>query len=199
MQLIVRVQGILSRVLLPISYHWRRFYLFLRLHGEQFGWFWHPEKMRRLKKHEWWLFMLLYDLQFQVWHIQLYRQSLNFNFKLFMNKYLLSLLAFFFSFSVCSAIEENDIRWWLKPDGLILDPDYSVIDVFSLVQEFLLKAVLPLVVAGTTLYIAYHLLTAEGDEARMKQAWKSLGYGTMALVMIALSYALVSLLSNISL
>lgn len=56
-----------------------------------------------------------------------------------------------------------------------------------------------MVVVGSALYVAYQLFTAEGDEAKMKKAWKSLVYGAIALIAIALSYALVTILSTIDL
>ncbi len=62
----------------------------------------------------------------------------------------------------------------------------------------LLKVVLPIVVVGASLYIAYELFTAEGDESKMKKAWKSVAYSAVALIAIALSYSLVSIVSRLS-
>lgn len=84
-------------------------------------------------------------------------------------------------------------------NGAILTAENrSLIDILSLVQEILLKVALPIIVVGSALYIAYQLVTAEGDEARMKQAWKSLAFSAIALVIVALSYAMISIFSNIS-
>jgi hypothetical protein len=79
-----------------------------------------------------------------------------------------------------------------------LPPDISLIDLLSIIQKLLLKGILPIIVVWTTLYIAYQLFTADGDETRLKQAWKSLTYGSIALVIIALSYTFVAILSNLS-
>jgi hypothetical protein len=43
----------------------------------------------------------------------------------------------------------------------------------------LLKALLPVVLIGASIYIAYELFTAEGDEAKMKKAWKSVAYSAI--------------------
>lgn len=58
--------------------------------------------------------------------------------------------------------------------------------------------VLPVVVVGASLYIAYELFTAEGDETKLKKAWKSVAYTAIALIAIALSYAIVSIISGLS-
>jgi hypothetical protein len=42
-----------------------------------------------------------------------------------------------------------------------------------LIVSILLKIVLPIIVIGVALYSAYELFTAEGDESKMKRAWKS--------------------------
>jgi uncharacterized membrane-anchored protein len=55
-----------------------------------------------------------------------------------------------------------------------------------------------MVVVGASLYIAYELFTAEGDESKMKKAWKSIAYTAVALISIALSYGLVSIVSRLS-
>ena len=61
-------------------------------------------------------------------------------------------------------------------------------------EEILLKVVLPLAVVGVALYVGYHLLTAEGDEEKMKKAFKSLTYSAMGLIAVACAYAFVSLI-----
>jgi uncharacterized membrane-anchored protein len=58
--------------------------------------------------------------------------------------------------------------------------------------------VLPIIVVGASLYIAYELFTAEGDESKMKKAWKSIAYTAVALIAIALSYGVVSIISRLS-
>ncbi len=58
---------------------------------------------------------------------------------------------------------------------------------------------MPVIIIGAMLYIAYELLTADGDEAKMKKAWKSLTFSAIALVIVAVSYALVSIISRIAL
>ena len=62
-----------------------------------------------------------------------------------------------------------------------------------------MKVVLPIVVVGGSLYIAYELFTADGDETKMKRAWKSVTFTAIGLVCIAVSYAFVSVVSRISL
>jgi hypothetical protein len=42
------------------------------------------------------------------------------------------------------------------------------------------------------------LFTAEGDEAKMKKAWKSVAYSAIWLIAIALSYAFVWMISRLS-
>jgi hypothetical protein len=48
--------------------------------------------------------------------------------------------------------------------------------VLSFIEELLLKVALPLVIVGSSLYIAYELFLAEGNEEKLKQAWKSMTY-----------------------
>ena len=78
--------------------------------------------------------------------------------------------------------------------GSGIDP----IKILTLIQAILLKVALPIVVVGASLYIAYELFTAEGDESKMKKAWKSVAYSAVALISIALSYGLVSIVSRLS-
>ena len=99
------------------------------------------------------------------------------------------------------AISRTDIGFsWGVPDGSILNSRGSttLISLLTLVQSVLLKVVLPIIVVGASLYIAYELFTAEGDESRMKKAWKSVAYTAVALISIALSYGLVSIVSRLS-
>ena len=87
------------------------------------------------------------------------------------------------------------------PDGSLLAKGNSMtlIGVLSLIQWILLKVVLPIVVVGGSLYIAYELFTADGDETKMKRAWKSVVFTAIGIVCIAVSYAFVSIVSGISL
>ncbi len=70
--------------------------------------------------------------------------------------------------------------------------------ILTLVQSFLLKVVLPIVIIGGSLYIAYELFLAEGDESKMKRAYKSIAYSAIALISIALSYAIVTVIYKLS-
>ncbi|MFZ2255823.1 MAG: hypothetical protein WAW59_08145 [Patescibacteria group bacterium] len=76
-------------------------------------------------------------------------------------------------------------------DGLTL------IGVLSLIQSILLKVALPIVIIGGSLYIAYELFTAEGDETKMKRAWKSLTFSAIGLICIAVSYAFVTVIPGL--
>ncbi len=118
----------------------------------------------------------------------------------FMKKLFFSFLALALSAStnLVQAIDPSDIGN-IHPNGQILQSNLSLIDLLSLAQEILLKVVLPLIIVWTALYIAYQLITADGDETRMKQAWRSIAYSSIALVTVALSYALVSIFASISL
>jgi hypothetical protein len=95
----------------------------------------------------------------------------------------------------------------VPPEFLLNPPEESykiasstgIIGALSLIQAILLKLVLPLVIVGASLYIAYQLFTAEGDETKLKKAWKSVAYSAVALVAIALSVAIVQIISQISL
>ena len=111
------------------------------------------------------------------------------------------LLSLEYTFAV--VITDKDIGFTRNgnnlPDGSILTSNgITLIKVLTLVQSVLLKVVLPIVVVGASLYIAYELFTAEGDESRMKKAWKSVAYSAVALISIALSYGLVSIVSRLS-
>ena len=80
----------------------------------------------------------------------------------------------------------------------IISANKDPINILTLVQVVLLKVLLPVVVVGASLYIAYELFTAEGDETKLKKAWKSVAYTAIALIAIALSYAIVSIISGLS-
>jgi hypothetical protein len=77
--------------------------------------------------------------------------------------------------------------------------EMSIIAVLSFIQWVLLKLVLPVVVIWGSLYIAYELFTADGDETKMKKAWKGLTFTAVGLVCIAVSYAFVTIVSSLSL
>jgi hypothetical protein len=75
-----------------------------------------------------------------------------------------SLLAFLFSFeSFAATVGREDIGFSTKaPDGSILNADeITLVDILTLIQAVLLKLVLPVIIVGAGLYIAYQLLTAE--------------------------------------
>ena len=98
------------------------------------------------------------------------------------------------------AIGQSDLTNHTSPKGTIIsDNAMSIIGILSLIQSILVKVVLPIIIVGASLYIAYQLFTAEGDESKMKKAGKSIAYSAIALVAIALSYAIVYVLSTLSL
>lgn len=67
----------------------------------------------------------------------------------------------------------------LGEKNLIKNQSWELTDILSYGEQFLLKVVLPLVVIGTFLYIAYELLTAEGNEEKMKKAWKTVTFSSI--------------------
>lgn len=91
---------------------------------------------------------------------------------------------------------------WFQPDdypeGTLIKGEMDIIMVLSLIQSILLKVILPIVLIGGSLYIAYELFTAEGDETKMKKAWKSVIFSAVGLISIAVSYAFVEILSTLS-
>lgn len=76
--------------------------------------------------------------------------------------------------------------------------DVQLVSLLTLIQSLLVKLILPIVIIWGSLYIAYELFTADGDEARLKKAWRSVAYSAIALVSIWLSYALVTIISRLS-
>lgn len=96
------------------------------------------------------------------------------------------------------AISREDIGFKTPVEGSIFKNangnDWSLISLLSFVEEILLKVALPLVLVGTFLYLAYQLLTAEGDETKMKKAWKGVAYSAVGLVTIAVAYAVVAII-----
>jgi hypothetical protein len=98
------------------------------------------------------------------------------------------------------AISQSDLSLG-TPAGSILTAKSGttgVVMILTLIQSFLLKVVLPLVIIGGSLYIAYELFLAEGDESKMKRAYKSIAYSAIALISIALSYAIVTVIYKLS-
>lgn len=75
----------------------------------------------------------------------------------------------------------------------------GIVGVLIFVQEVLLKVVLPIVAVGSMIYIAYELFTADGDSAKMKQAWSAVTYSIIALVTIMLSWVVVGMIAGLKL
>ncbi|MDD2694189.1 MAG: hypothetical protein PHY14_04670 [Candidatus Gracilibacteria bacterium] len=71
--------------------------------------------------------------------------------------------------------------------------------VLSYIEKVLVRGAVPLIITGVTLYIGYQLMTAEGDEEKMKKAFKSLTYGAIGLIAIACAYTFVVIISGLSL
>lgn len=117
-----------------------------------------------------------------------------------MKRLFFILASWFLFFGQSYAISESQIREVGSPEWSILSSGgwLTIVSVITIIQSFLLKVVLPIVVVGASLYIAYELFTAEWDESKMKKAWKSIAYTAIALIAIALSYALVSIVSRIA-
>jgi ABC-type spermidine/putrescine transport system permease subunit II len=98
-----------------------------------------------------------------------------------------------------SLISREDIGFgWKSPEWTIISSSLTLVWVLTLIQAILLKLVMPVIVIWASLYIAYELLTAEWDETKMKKAWKSLTFSSIALVIVAVSYALVAIISRIA-
>lgn len=74
----------------------------------------------------------------------------------------------------------------------------AFVSFLTFIQKILLVVVLPLVAVGAGLYIAYELFTADGDEAKLKQAWMAVVYSIVAIIAIALSAFIVSLISRLN-
>lgn len=93
----------------------------------------------------------------------------------------------------------DELMLWTLNSSIINASSVSEpVVILTLIQSILLKVALPVIVVGASLYIAYELFTADGDEAKLKKAWKSIAYTAIALISIALSYALVSIVSGLS-
>jgi hypothetical protein len=97
-------------------------------------------------------------------------------------------------------IYANRISTGIDPDNALIDnTGWGLIEVLSFIEWILLRVVLPLVIIGSALYIAYELFTADGSEERLKKAWKSVTFASIGIVSIAFAYAIVSLASRLSL
>lgn len=86
----------------------------------------------------------------------------------------------------------------VNPNGSLGVNGWTMSSLLSYGEQFLLKAVLPLTVVGVALYVGYHLVTAEGDEEKMKKAFKSLTYSAVGLIAVACAYAVVRVISTLS-
>jgi hypothetical protein len=96
------------------------------------------------------------------------------------------------------AAPDELLLWTLNTSILNASSVSEPVVILTLIQSILLKVVLPVIIVGSSLYIAYELFTADGDESKLKKAWKSITYTAIALISIALSYALVSIVSGLS-
>lgn len=92
---------------------------------------------------------------------------------------------------------------WTISNGLDGSEQYKAWDWFLqlliFVQEFLLKVALPVVAVGVSIFVAYELFTAEGDESKMKRAWMTIVYWIIAIASILLSSLVINIISNINL
>ena len=105
---------------------------------------------------------------------------------------------FWITFS-SSLFAQDRIDPLLPPDNsLIKQENLWIIDILSYIESFLLKVALPLVTIGAFLYVAFELLTAEGNEEKMKKAWKVVTYSAIGLITIALAYAIIAMASRLS-
>ena len=81
-----------------------------------------------------------------------------------MKKYILSIIGLFIfpTHAFMKIISDPNQIGNITPNGSWFSGgSMTLIGILTMIQSFLLKAVLPLVVVGTALYVAYHLLTAE--------------------------------------
>lgn len=76
---------------------------------------------------------------------------------------------------------------------------WTFLDFLAFIEAFLLKVVLPLVIIGTFLYVAYKLFLAEGNEEENKKAWKAVTYASIGVISIMLAYAVIAIVSRLSL
>lgn len=112
--------------------------------------------------------------------------------------YLVSIVFINFIYERVLAAPDELILWTLNSSIISASKVSEPVVILTLIQSILLKVALPVIVVGASLYIAYELFTADGDESRLKKAWKSIAYTAIALISIALSYALVSIVSGLN-
>lgn len=93
------------------------------------------------------------------------------------------------------------IELGVQPSNSIITnvSSWSFYDFLALIEAFLLKVVLPLVIIGTALYVAYKLFLAEGNEEENKKAWKAVTYATIGVVSIMIAYAVIAIVQRLSL
>lgn len=106
----------------------------------------------------------------------------------------------FLSFGISSNISAQErIDTLTSPNNsLITKTNWNIIDVLSYIESFLLQVILPLIVVWVFLYVAFELLTAEGNEEKMKKAWKVVTFSSIGLITIALAYAIIAMASRLS-
>lgn len=80
----------------------------------------------------------------------------------------------------------SNVGWW------------SFYDALAYAEWFLLKVVLPLVIIGSSLYVAYKLFLAEGNEEENKKAWKAVSYAAVWVISIMLAYAIIAIVQRLN-
>ena len=96
-----------------------------------------------------------------------------------------------------SSTEKSKLQRF-QVDDIPVNGKNAVIHFLAFIQKILLQVILPLVAVGCGLYIAYDLFTADGDEAKMKQAWTAVLYSIIAIITIMLSAFVISLISRLN-
>lgn len=89
---------------------------------------------------------------------------------------------------------------WAQPTNSILSGvwGWSFYDFLAFIEAFLLKVVLPIVIIGSFLYVAYKLFLAEGNEEENKKAWKAVTYATVGVISIMVAYAVIAIVQRLS-
>lgn len=72
-------------------------------------------------------------------------------------------------------------------------------DNFLRTAEDFMLGLLVLVAVSVFIYIGYTLVTAQGDEKKFKDAWKSLAYAVIGLAIVPLSYVVIKIVTGFSL
>jgi hypothetical protein len=75
---------------------------------------------------------------------------------------------------------------------------WTFYDFLAFIEWFLLKVVLPIVIVGAFLYVSYKLFLAEGNEEENKKAWKAVTYASIWIISIMIAYALIAIVSRVS-